>query len=134
MVKFLSYGDEHLLLHIGAIRDFTTIHASWGHCPWTTIKSDLLLFSITVKPLLCLSDGDPGSTWVVKFTKSVGLGTTALNFVRFAEESFIIFSNINNTDKTIVSIYLAIKLKVHTYYDKIESNYVIIILDQKVYL
>ena len=134
MVKFLSYGDEHLLLHIGAIRDLTAIHASRGHCPWTTIKSDLLLFSITVKPLLCLSDGDPGSTWVVKFTKSVGLGTTALNFVRFAEESFIIFSNINDIDKTIVSVYLAIKLKVHTYYDKIESNYVIIILDQKVYL
>lgn len=132
--KFLSYGDEHLLLHIGVIRDLTAIHASWGHCSWTTIKSDLLLFSITVKPLLCLSDGDPGSTGVVKFTNSVGDGTTALHFVCFAEESLITFSNIDDVDKAIVNVYLAIKFKVHTYYDKIERKYVITIADQKVYL
>jgi hypothetical protein len=112
------------LHHIIAVGDLTAIHSSRAHYPSTPIKTDLLFTSITIKSLLLISDWDSNTIGVVKFTKSIRDGATALHFVGFAEESFIAFANVTDADNAVVFVYLAIKFKVHTY-NKDKSSIII---------
>ena len=113
--NFSSYVDKHLLHHIIAVRNLTMVNSSWAHSTHASIETNLLFISITVKTIISISDWNSRTIRIVKFTKSIRNGTTAFNFVSFAEQSFIIFANLVDTDKAVIFVDLAFEFKVYTY-------------------
>ena len=72
------------------------------------IESNQLITSVAVEPILSFPYGNFSAIWIIELSKSIWYSTTAILLVSLAEKSTVIFSDREDVDYTVVSIYFSI--------------------------
>ena len=82
------------------------------------METNLLVPSVAVEALSLDVYRDSNSIRIVKLTKPVWLSSTAVGEIGLADKSISIFSNISNSNYTIISQGLTPQDEMHTYMNR----------------